>query len=89
MALGARRGEVTAMVMRTSLLQAVAGLAIGVAVALLCVRYLVSQLCEVKHADAAVLTASILTTSAAALRAGFIPARRAASIEPAKALRTV
>ena len=38
MALGAERGGVTAMVMRGAMLQAVLGLALGVPVAMLCVR---------------------------------------------------
>jgi ABC-type antimicrobial peptide transport system permease subunit len=42
----------------------------------------------VKGIDAAVLLASILTLALAASMAAFIPARRAASIDPAKALRT-
>jgi predicted permease len=88
MALGAERGRVTAMVMRDAMLQAVAGLAIGVPAALLCVRYIESQLYEIKGIDAGVLAFAVLTLLTAALLAGLIPARRAASIDPARALRT-
>jgi ABC-type antimicrobial peptide transport system permease subunit len=87
MALGAERGKVTAMVMRGALTQAVLGLIIGLPIALLCVRFVQTQLYEVKRVDAAVLSISILTLAVAALLAGLIPARRAASIDPAKALR--
>jgi len=88
MALGAERRGVTAMVMRSALAQAAVGLALGVPAAMLCVRVIASQLYEIKHVDWAVLTGSIGALLAAALLAGFIPARRAASIEPAQALRT-
>ena len=88
MALGAERGSVTAMVMRGAMLQAVSGLALGVPTAILCVRYVESQLYEIKGIDAGVLASAVLTLMAAAGLAGLIPARRAASIEPAQALRT-
>ena len=88
MALGAERGSVTAMVMRGAMLQTGIGLAIGVPTAMLCVRYIESQLYEIKGVDVGVLAGAVLTLVAAALFAGLIPARRAASIEPAQALRT-
>ncbi len=88
MALGAERGSVTAMVMRGAMVQAIAGLAIGVPAAMLCVRYVESQLYEIKGVDAGVLAVAVVTLLTAALLAGLIPARRAASIEPARALRT-
>jgi macrolide transport system ATP-binding/permease protein len=88
MALGAERGRVTGMVIRGALLQAVAGLVIGVPAALLCVRYIESQLYEIKSVDPGVLAGAVLTLVAASLLAGLIPARRAASIDPAQALRT-
>jgi ABC-type lipoprotein release transport system permease subunit len=47
----------------------------------------VAQLYEVRGVDAAALFTSILTLILAATLAGFIPARRAASIDPAQALR--
>jgi macrolide transport system ATP-binding/permease protein len=87
MALGAGRAGVIAMVMRGAMIQAGLGLAIGIPTALLCVRFVESQLFEVKGIDADVLIASILTLAATACVAGLIPARRAASIDPAHALR--
>lgn len=87
MALGAERAGVTAMVMRGAIIQAALGLAIGVPTALLCVRFVEAQLYEVKGIDSAVLSASIATLLVAAAIAGLVPARRAASIDPAKALR--
>jgi ABC-type lipoprotein release transport system permease subunit len=88
MALGAERRTVTAMVMRGAMLQAIIGLAIGASAAILCVRFVESQLYEIKGIDAGVLTGATLILLAAALLAALIPARRAASIEPARALRT-
>ena len=88
MALGAERAKVTVMIMRGAAIQAALGLAIGLPIAWVCVRFVQAQLYEVKGIDAAVLLASILTLALAASMAAFIPARRAASIDPAKALRT-
>ena len=88
MALGAERGKVALMVVRGALLQAVIGLAIGIPVAFVCVRFVKSQLYEVTGVDAALLLTAVLTLVLSASIAGFIPARRAASIDPAKALRT-
>jgi predicted permease len=88
MALGAERGKVTAMILHGALSQAVLGLAIGVPIAWLCVRFVESQLYEVKGINATVLVASVLTLVVAASMAGLIPARRAASVDPARALRT-
>jgi macrolide transport system ATP-binding/permease protein len=75
------------MVMRGALIQAGLGLAIGIPAALLCVRFVESQLYEVKGIDAEVLITSILALAVTACLAGLIPARRAASIDPAHALR--
>jgi predicted permease len=87
MALGAKRGRVIAMVMRGAFVQALIGLAIGVPVVLLCVRYVKSLLYEVTSVNAAVLGGAIVVLCVAAAIAGIIPARRAASIDPVKALR--
>jgi len=87
MALGAGRAGVIAMVMRGAMIQAGLGLAIGIPTALLCVRFVESQLFEVKGIDADVLITAILALAVTACVAGLIPARRAASIDPASALR--
>jgi macrolide transport system ATP-binding/permease protein len=88
MALGANRGGVVAMVMRGALIQTGLGLGIGIPTALLCVRFVEAQLYEIKGVDARVLGVSIITLAVAASLAGLIPARRAASTDPAQALRT-
>jgi predicted permease len=88
MALGAERGSVVVMVMRGAMIQAALGLAIGIPVALLCVRYVKTLLYEITSADATVMAGAIAALTAAACIAAIIPARRAASIDPVKALRT-
>jgi len=88
MALGAERGKVTAMILRGALSQSALGLAIGTPIAWLCVRFVNSQLYEVQGINGTVLLLSLLTLVAAASMAGLIPARRAASVDPARALRT-
>jgi macrolide transport system ATP-binding/permease protein len=88
MALGAERRSVVAMVMRGAMMQAGLGLAIGIPVALACVRFVKAQLYEISNADAGVMAFAILTLALAACVAGLIPARRAATIDPMKALRT-
>jgi ABC-type antimicrobial peptide transport system permease subunit len=88
MALGAERTGVVAMVMRGALIQTAIGLAIGVPVALLSVRYVKTLLYEITSADTQVMMGAILTLAVAACVAGIIPARRAASIDPARALRS-
>jgi predicted permease len=88
MALGADRAGVIAGVLRGALIQTALGLAIGIPTALLCVRYIKAQLYEITSAGPAVLLLATSTLAIAALVAGLIPARRAASIDPAQALRT-
>ena len=88
MALGAGRGSVVKMVMREALLQAAIGLAIGIPVALLCVRFLKTQLYAVAGQDLRVLGGAAAVLIASACIAGLIPAQRAASTDPVKALRT-
>jgi macrolide transport system ATP-binding/permease protein len=88
MALGAGRRDVVWMVLRGTMLQAGLGLAIGVPVALLCVRYVRAQLFEVAGGDLGVFTTAIAILTFAACAAGILPARRAARIDPVKALRS-
>jgi ABC-type antimicrobial peptide transport system permease subunit len=88
MALGAGRGGVIAMVLRGAIQQTVAGLMIGIPVALLCVRFVRAQLYEITRADARVMAGAILVLGIAAWIAAMIPARRGASINPVQALRT-
>jgi macrolide transport system ATP-binding/permease protein len=87
MALGAARSRVIGTVMRGAMLQAIAGLAIGIPVAIFCVRYVKSQLYEITSVNVPVMTIAIGVLVLTAAISGIIPARRAASIDPARALR--
>ena len=87
MALGAARSQVIGTVMRGALLQTVAGLAIGIPVAIFCVRYVKSQLYEITSVNVPVMAIAIGVLVLTAAIAGLIPARRAASIDPVRALR--
>jgi len=88
MALGANRGNVIALVLRGALFQAELGLAIGIPIAIVAARSMADQLYQVRSYDPLSLGLAIGVLSAAATVAGFIPARRAANIEPMAALRT-
>ena len=87
MALGAERSSVVGMVMRGALLQAALGLAIGIPVAIFSVRYVKTLLYEVESVNTVLLATSIAVLATAAIIAGLIPAGRAASTDPVKALR--
>jgi len=88
MALGANRASVVRMVLQAAMLQAGVGLAIGLPLTFLCVRFIKSQMYQVQSYDPAVLSTAIFTLALAAFFAGWLPARRAASIDPMRALRT-
>jgi predicted permease len=87
MALGAGRPNIVSLVLRGALLQLVVGLAIGVPAALAGGRLLANQLYGVKSHDPVILAIAAGVLTACALLAGFVPARRAASIDPIRALR--
>jgi len=88
MALGATRSSVVAIVMRGALWQILIGLGLGIPAALIAGHLMASQLYEVSGADPLALAGATLVLGICAAVAGFIPARRAASIEPMQALRT-
>jgi ABC-type antimicrobial peptide transport system permease subunit len=69
------------------MLQAIVGLAIGIPVAIFCVRYVKSQLYDVTRMNVPVMIIAIGVLLLAAAIAGIIPAQRAASIDPVQALR--
>jgi putative ABC transport system permease protein len=87
MALGAERSAVLGMVVRTGLRLVMAGVAAGIGVSLVLVRLLETQLAGVTAYDPATLavTTALLTMTAAI--ACWIPARRAARVDPLVALR--
>jgi macrolide transport system ATP-binding/permease protein len=88
MALGADRSGVVAMILRSALLQTLLGLAIGIPVAFYGARLVKSQLYELTTVSRGALLVAVGMLLAAACVAGVIPARRAASVDPVRALRT-
>jgi predicted permease len=88
MALGADRGKVVRMVMRSAFVQAGLGLVIGVPIAIFGARAMADQLYGVRSYDPVSLLIAVVVLLGSATIAGFIPARRAANIEPMTALRT-
>ena len=86
-ALGARRREVVGMVLRQGMILTAAGLGAGLAGSLALTRLLSSLLFEVRPTDLATSGAALAVLAAVALAASYLPARRAASVDPMVALR--
>jgi putative ABC transport system permease protein len=86
-ALGARRGEIVAMVMRRGLAPVFAGLAAGLTSALLLGKFLANQLFGVTPHDPETILTVVMLLMGAAIGACWIPARRATRIDPMRALR--
>lgn len=87
MALGALRGEVVRMVLREVFVLAAVGLSAGMAVSLGTSRFIASLLYGIKPNDPAALVLAVVTLLAAAHLAAYIPARKAARMDPMAALR--
>lgn len=87
LALGAQPQQVLAMVLREATWLSLAGIAIGLAAALVLARLVRSMLYGMTPADPISLGAGAAILIAAGLAASWIPARRAARIEPVEALR--
>jgi len=88
MALGATRSSVISLVLRGALWQILMGLALGIPAALYAGHLMASMLYGVGGYDPLALAGATAVLALCATVAGFIPARRAASIEPMQALRT-
>jgi ABC-type antimicrobial peptide transport system permease subunit len=88
MALGADRLNVLKLVLRSAFLQIAAGLVIGVPATILAGYAMSAQLFGVKPYAPGILLVTTLVLSAAALIATLLPARKAATLEPIRALRT-
>ena len=87
MALGARRSDVLAMILRQGMTLIGAGLAAGFLASLALTRFLSSLLYEVRPTDLATSTAVAGALAAVALTASYLPARRATKVDPMVALR--
>ena len=86
-ALGANRAQVVAMVLRGAFTQILIGLAIGIPISIGCARLIASQLYEVRGWDPLALGGSVAALALCTLVASLVPARRAANINPVRALR--
>ena len=86
-ALGASRSDVVRLVLGHGLALTLIGIAIGLFGALAVSRVLSSLLFEVSATDSASFAATAVILSAVALIACYVPARRAASVDPTEALR--
>jgi putative ABC transport system permease protein len=87
-ALGASARDVVALVMRRGAWLALTGIAVGLAAAVLVHAVLGSRLYELTTVDWRVFVAAPVMLFAVALLAAYVPARRAARIDPAVMLRT-
>jgi predicted permease len=87
MALGARPGDVMRMVVLQGLWLTGSGLSAGIAVGLIFTHVAASLLLNTSPADPITLTAACLLLGTIALLASYVPARRAARVDPIVALR--
>jgi ABC-type antimicrobial peptide transport system permease subunit len=86
MALGAARADVSRMVVRESLVMTLLGVGAGVVGAIAATRLMSTLLFGVSPTDPATFASVALFLTAVALLASYLPARRAAGIEPVRAL---
>lgn len=87
MALGAQRAQVIWMIMRESLLISAVGIVVGLPVAFACARFLDSILYQVSDFDAVSFVLAVCAIVLVGCIAAFVPARRAAKVDPIVALR--
>jgi predicted permease len=87
-ALGAKHNAVTQLIVRHGMSLAIAGLAIGTVIALALTRVLASMLYGASATDPVTFTSVALLLGIVALVASYVPARRAAAVDPVIALRS-
>jgi predicted permease len=87
MALGARAEQVLGMVLREALGMTAAGIAVGLGAALALSKLIASLLYGLKAWDPGTLAGAAVLLALVALAASWVPARRAASVDPSRALR--
>lgn len=87
LALGAQQRELKRMFVRYGLVLAGIGVAIGLSVAIGSTRLMRSLLFEISPLDPLAFAAAPILLVAAALLASYLPARRAAAVDPVEALK--
>ena len=87
MALGARRGEIVRMVIRQGMVVALTGIVAGIAAAFGLTRLMAALLYDVKPTDPLTFAAVVIALSATSLLASWVPALKAARVDPLHALR--
>jgi len=87
MALGANQSRVLGMVIREGAMMVTIGTVVGLAAAFAVTRILRTLLFEVRPTDPATYGAIVIVVLMTALLASWLPARRAARVEPTEALR--
>ncbi len=87
MALGAARSDIYGMVLKEVGVLLLAGMAVGLPAALALGKLIESQLYGVKPYDPLLIAGALVAMAAVALAAAFLPARRAAAVNPLRALR--
>jgi predicted permease len=87
LALGSQRASVMRLVLLSAAKLGLAGCGIGVVAAFFATRLLRSMLFQVDPLDPAVMALAAISIFLLALAASFIPARRAANVDPMQALR--
>jgi putative ABC transport system permease protein len=87
MALGADRRRVVGAVVRETMTLVGAGLVVGLAAAWGTTRLIASTLFGLTAMDPPTLAFAVLVMTVVALVAGYVPARRAAAVDPVVALR--
>jgi ABC-type antimicrobial peptide transport system permease subunit len=87
LALGAEQGRVFRLVMKEALVVTIIGILAGVPIALSLGKLLSSQLFGIAPRDPLVLLCAIAVIVVISALAGYLPARRAAKMDPIRALR--
>jgi ABC-type antimicrobial peptide transport system permease subunit len=87
MALGAGQGSILRLIMRDVSILLAAGIAVGVGISLWATHFMQKMLFNLNPRDAKTIIFSVAVLSAVALLAGYLPARRAARLDPNVILR--